>query len=624
MIPAFFRSRRAPAVRARGPIRRRQGLGGWEALGGSQSGLAEIESLESRIALAADLGTEFVEPSAYYVPGSSARYVVTVMNLGNEAATNVAFSTNLASQFTSRTWTAVYSGGANGPRSGAGNISTGNTIDLPIGGAARFTIDGIFAASATGNAVSSATATVAGEVDTLSDNTATNTREQAAQAITVSDDASRTSGATVRMVDPAAGTEINRFTAYDGTVRGVQTVMADMDDDGRPEIVTVPLRGGQGEIRVFTAEGVELPQYRLQPFGPSWAGGLSIAVGDFDGDGLKDIAAAKATGDGEVRVFRGQAGGDPIADAPYRTIRPFGAAFLGGANIAAADMGTFSGGAIGDAGKQDGRDELIVGGGPTAAAVVRIYDMSGPVPAVVDEIRPFASNFRGGVSVAPARINLDGIPDLIVAAGRRGNARVEIYDGRAGAGANPRLDAFTATSGGLPAAFATAIDTDGDGRADTIYASQGVGSRGSLTEFDRDGTLIGSLGEFAGPTRVAAPFSVTDPALVTTSTGLMYRDLVVGTGSRPSSSSATVTVRYEGRRLADGSVFDASSRHETSPGAGTSFPLNRVIRGWTEGLSSMAVGGRRQLIIPENLAYPGGVDGPAGTLVFDVELLSTT
>jgi peptidylprolyl isomerase len=100
-----------------------------------------------------------------------------------------------------------------------------------------------------------------------------------------------------------------------------------------------------------------------------------------------------------------------------------------------------------------------------------------------------------------------------------------------------------------------------------------------------------------------------------TASGLSYKILKRGTGSDHPLSSSSVTVNYSGWTT-DGKLFDSSyARHEPA-----TFPLNRVIPGWTEGLQLMVEGEKRRLWIPESLAYAG--HGPvSGDLVFDVELI---
>ena len=108
---------------------------------------------------------------------------------------------------------------------------------------------------------------------------------------------------------------------------------------------------------------------------------------------------------------------------------------------------------------------------------------------------------------------------------------------------------------------------------------------------------------------------------VTTSSGLQYIDLKVGTGA-PAQAGQTVSVHYTGW-LESGKKFDSS----VDRGQPFSFPLGagRVIKGWDEGVQGMKVGGKRKLIIPSNLGYgargAGGVIPPNATLIFEVELL---
>mgnify|MGYP000734477179 FL=1 len=104
-----------------------------------------------------------------------------------------------------------------------------------------------------------------------------------------------------------------------------------------------------------------------------------------------------------------------------------------------------------------------------------------------------------------------------------------------------------------------------------------------------------------------------------TETGLQYEVLTPALGIKPTPTD-TVTCHYEGR-LIDGTVFDSSYRR----GEPASFPLQGVIRGWTEGLQLMSIGSKFRFFIPFNLAYgaqgAGGSIPPYAALIFDVELL---
>jgi len=105
----------------------------------------------------------------------------------------------------------------------------------------------------------------------------------------------------------------------------------------------------------------------------------------------------------------------------------------------------------------------------------------------------------------------------------------------------------------------------------------------------------------------------------TTASGLQYKAIKEGTGAQPKATD-TVTVNYRGT-LINGTEFDSSYKR----GEPASFPLNGVIKGWTEGLQLMKVGSKYQFFVPPNLAYGERTVGPDiapnSTLIFEVELL---
>ena len=124
-------------------------------------------------------------------------------------------------------------------------------------------------------------------------------------------------------------------------------------------------------------------------------------------------------------------------------------------------------------------------------------------------------------------------------------------------------------------------------------------------------------------TSTSAPVKVTGQP-TTTSSGLQYWDIMVGSGATAVAGS-TVKVHYSGF-LTTGEKFD-SSRDRGEP---FSFPLGagQVIKGWDEGVAGMKVGGQRQLRIPPQLGYGAAGAGraipPNATLIFDVELLEVS
>ena len=135
------------------------------------------------------------------------------------------------------------------------------------------------------------------------------------------------------------------------------------------------------------------------------------------------------------------------------------------------------------------------------------------------------------------------------------------------------------------------------------------------------GIALSSLTAFgkekADPLKAPADVAAAPADAKATASGLKSKVIKKGTGKKNPAATDTVTVHYSGWTT-DGKLFDSSHKRNKK----ASFPLNRVIKGWTEGLQLMVVGEKRRFWIPAELAYgnnPGG-GRPGGLLVFDVEL----
>jgi hypothetical protein len=232
------------------------------------------------------------------------------------------------------------------------------------------------------------------------------------------------------------------------------------------------------------------------PYGPTFNGGVQVAVADVDGDGLNDIITVPTLGAAEVKVFRNVlVGGVSTFDAsnPYRDFLAFPSSFIGGGVVAGADMGsTATTNAPFNTTVFDQKAEIVVGSGAGITTTVKVFDVShmpastpNTVPAAVGSFTPFSTsgtNFKGGESVSVARVNADSLPDIVVGAGANGRSMVNVWAWSNSTSATlsslsangTGFAAFTDASRNAPVEVA-AFDTNNDDIADAILAVQGPG-----------------------------------------------------------------------------------------------------------------------------------------------------
>ena len=156
----------------------------------------------------------------------------------------------------------------------------------------------------------------------------------------------------VRLFDALTGSVKGDFLAYDSAFRGgVHVAVGDVNGDGVPDYVTAPGAGGGPHIEAFNGRDLSLLASFLA-YDPVFKGGVNVAVGDVNGDGIADIITGAGTGGGpHVRVF------DVIGSTPAQIAGPLGsffaydANFRGGVNVAAGNLDGVGG------------DELITGAG---------------------------------------------------------------------------------------------------------------------------------------------------------------------------------------------------------------------------------------------------------------------
>jgi len=283
-------------------------------------------------------------------------------------------------------------------------------------------------------------------------------------------------GPQIRLFSESGAVTHNGFFAYDSHVRsGVKVTTGDVNGDGIDEIITGTGSGGGPHIRIFTKAGnVYHPGFFA--YAESFRGGVNVAAGDLDGDGIDEIIAGAGNGGGpHIRVYDGE--GNPKLTNGFFAYDP---AFRGGVNVATGDI---------DA---DGEQEIIAGAGQGGGPHIRVFEGDGTIKPIT--FFAFHPDNRSGISVAAADFDNDGKDEIVAGQLTNEETWVKVYKYN---NAKTVLSTFRAYGAGVETGVNVATgDIDNDNIPE-IVTGPNYGGGPQVRTFELNGTPINDFFAYA-------------------------------------------------------------------------------------------------------------------------------
>lgn len=266
-------------------------------------------------------------------------------------------------------------------------------------------------------------------------------------------------GNRVKLFDSAGEVQRDFFPFASGFTGGVRVALGDVSGDGTPDLIVAAGPGAGPHVRVFDGLTNQVIM-DFDAYRPDFSGGVHVAAGDVNGDGLADIIVSPDAGAGpRIRVFSSRSG------AVLHDFHAYDPGFQGGVFVSAGDI------------DGDRRADIITAPASGAGPHVKVF--SGSTGSLLHSFFAFATNFTGGVTVAGGDFDGDGVDDIITGAGAGGGPHVKVFSGRT----SEELASFFAYTPSFTGGVRVgAGDINDDGLAD-IITTPGSGSAPQIARF---------------------------------------------------------------------------------------------------------------------------------------------